>query len=542
MSSASAAMEPRPISEIAASLGIRVEELEIRGAHVGKLRLELLDRWAFQVQGKLVLVTAVTPTNHGEGKTVVSIGLAQGLRKLGRKAVVTLRQPSLGPIFGLKGGATGGGKSQVLPAELINLHFTGDFHAIAAAHNLLAAMIDSHIYHGNALDIDAASITWPRTVDMNDRALRHITVAEGGKSNGLPRESGFVITAASEIMAILALASSREDLRQRLERIVIGFRKDGSPVRAKDLQCTGAMMVLLRDAILPNLVQTSEHTPALIHAGPFGNIAHGTCSVLAQKMALGLADFVVNETGFAADLGAEKYFDIVMPATGLRPAAAVVVASVRALRAQASESDPRGFANLDRHLENLAKFGVSAVVALNRFAGDTDEDVDAVRAHCEERGVRFAVTDGFVRGGDGAVDLAQQVIEVSSGAPAEVRSLFPADAPATEKIERIAREIYGADGVRFEAAAQEKLLHFETLGFGRLPVCIAKTQASLSDDPKRTGVPTEWTLTITDIHLAAGAGFLIAVAGKMVLMPGLGKDPQAVHLDVDERGVITGMY
>ncbi|MGA7412367.1 MAG: formate--tetrahydrofolate ligase [Bryobacteraceae bacterium] len=531
-----------PISGIADRLGIPAQYLESYGKFTAKLRLELFDHCAGRPQGKLILVTAITPTSHGEGKTVVSIGLAQALDHLGRKTIVTLREPSLGPVFGLKGGATGGGQSQVIPSHMINLHFNGDFHAVTAAHNLLAAMIDSHVFHDNRLRIDIDNIFWPRTIDMNDRALRHVIVGLGGKLNGVPRETGFVITAASEIMAILALANSRADLRRRLNDIVAGFTLDGGVVRAGDLECTGSMMVLLNEAIMPNLVQTTEHTPALVHAGPFANIAHGTSSVIAQKMALGLADFVVNEAGFGADLGAEKYFDMVMPSSGLRPAAAVLVASVRALRTHASMPDPRGFANLERHISNLGKFGVPVVVALNRFENDEMADLDAVRSFCRERGVACAMTEGYARGGEGALDLATRVIDATSGEPADVHPLYAPELSLVEKVEIIAHDIYGAAGVYFEGNARKQLQKFEALGFGRLPVCIAKTQSSLSDNPKLTGAPRGWTLTVTGAHVAAGAGFVVVIAGNMLLMPGLGKDPQAVHLDVDDSGEIVGLH
>jgi formate--tetrahydrofolate ligase len=528
-----------PISGIADRLGIPAGALEYYGKSTAKLRLELLDDCAARPQGKLILVTAITPTSHGEGKTVTSIGLAQALDRLGRTTIVTLREPSLGPVFGLKGGATGGGKSQVIPSDKINLHFNGDFHAVTSAHNLLAAMIDSHVYHGNRLGID--HIQWPRTIDMNDRALRHLIVGLGGKSNGTPRETGFVITAASEIMAILALSNSRADLRRRLNSMIVGFAGDGGVIRAGDLGCTGSMMVLLNEAIMPNLVQTTEHTAALVHAGPFANIAHGTSSVLAQKMALGLAEFVVNEAGFGADLGAEKYFDIVMPSSGLRPAAAVLVASARALHSHASHGDPGGFANLERHITNLGKFGVPVVVALNRFESDKQADLDAVLAFCADRGVACAITEGYARGADGGIDLATLVIEATSGERADVHPLYSLELGLAEKVEIIAREIYGADGVYFETAARKQLQKFEALGFGGLPVCIAKTQASFSDNPKLGGAPSGWTLTVTGAHVAAGAGFVVVIAGNMLLMPGLGKDPQAVHLDVDDGGEIVGL-
>jgi len=530
-----------PIGRIAERLGIPDSYLEERGKFTAKLRLELLNSCAANPQGKLILVTAVTPTSHGEGKTVVSIGLAQAFNRMGRTAIVTLRQPSLGPIFGLKGGATGGGRSQVIPAEIINLHFNGDFHAVTAAHNLLAAMIDSHVHHGNQLGIDVDNIYWPRAIDMNDRALRHVIIGLGGKGNGVPRETGFIVTAASEMMAILALASSRADLRRRLNSIVVGLTLNGGVVRTGDIGCTGALMVLLNEAIMPNLVQTTEHTPALVHAGPYANIAHGTSSVIAQKMALRLAEFVVNETGFGAELGAEKYLDIVMPTSGLLPSAAVLVASVRALRAQASAGDLRGLANLERHLANLSKFGVPVVVALNRFEGDTAADLGAIRSFCGDHGVACAVTDVYERGGEGAIDLAAQVIDATSGNAADVRPLYSPELSLTEKVRTVAREIYRASGVRFEAKARQQLEKLEALGFGQLPVCIAKAQSSFSDDPKLTGAPRGWTLTVNELHLAAGAGFIVVIAGNMLLMPGLGKEPHAVHMDVDDNGAIIGL-
>lgn len=536
------------IRSIADKLGIAEDDLEYYGKYTAKLRLELLERNA--PRGKLILVTAITPTSHGEGKTVVSIGLTQGLQRLGRQAVATLREPSLGPVFGLKGGASGGGLSQVIPSEMINLHFNGDFHAVTAAHNLLAAMIDSHLHHGNDLRLDVHAIPWPRVLDMNDRALRHVVVGLGGKLNGIPRETGFIITSASEIMAILALARDREDLRKRLGRIVIGSNLEGHPIRADDLRATGAMMVLLNEAIMPNLVQTTEGAPALVHAGPFANIAHGTSSVISQRMALGLADYVVNETGFAADLGAEKYFDLVMPASGLKPDLAVLIASVRALCAQGSGDEMRppdaaslrkGLCNLGRHIENLRKFHVRIVVAINLFPSDPQELVDEIAGYCRVQGVACAPVDAYGRGGEGAVELAETIlceIDRPGGAP---RPLYTSDLSLSEKIETVARDIYGADGVYIESAARKKLQRYEQTGFGSLPVCIAKTQSSLSDDPKLYGAPSGWTLTVSDAHLAAGAGFIVVIAGNMMRMPGLGRDPQAVRLDVDSAGVISGL-
>lgn len=537
------------IRTVADKLGIPDEYLEYYGKYTAKLRLELLTE--LPPKGKLILVTAVTPTSHGEGKTVVSIALTQGLRKLGKNAVVTLREPSLGPVFGLKGGATGGGLSQVIPSEMINLHFNGDFHAVTSAHNLLAAMIDAHLHHGNALRIDVDDTPWPRALDMNDRALRHVIVGLGGKVNGIPRETGFVITAASEIMAILALARDREDLRKRLGEIVVATNLDGQPVRAADLNATGAMMVLLNEAIMPNLVQTTEGAPAFVHAGPFANIAHGTSSVIGQRIALQLADYVVNETGFAADLGAEKFFNLVMPVSGLKPALAVLIASVRALCTQGngSESGPfdiaslnKGLANLGRHIDNLRKFHVPVVVALNRFPSDTDELLNQIAAYCRERGVPSAPMEGFARGGEGSVELAEAVVAtLDNGHPAQPQPLYTAELSLLTKIETIAREVYGAGAVYVEAAARKKLNRYEKAGYGRLPICMAKTQSSITDNPKLHGAPTGWTLTVSDAHLSAGAGFVVVVAGNMMRMPGLGKDPQAARLDVDKEGNILNL-
>jgi formate--tetrahydrofolate ligase len=537
----------KPIQEIAKNLNVGEQYLEPWGANMAKLRLELLSESRPATQGKLIVVTAMTSTSSGEGKTVTSIGLAQALAKIGKKAIVTLREPSLGPVFGLKGGATGGGQSQVLPSERINLHFTGDFHAVTSAHNLLAAMLDAHLHHGNTLCIDANNVMWPRTMDMNDRALRNIVTGLGGRTNGPARETGFVITAASEIMAILALASSRQDLRQRLSQIVVGFDLSGKPVRAEDLKATGAMMVLLNDALMPNLVQTTEHTPAIVHAGPFGNIAHGTSSVLAQKMGLHLADYVVNETGFGSDLGAEKYFDLVMPPAGLQPSAAVLIASTRSLLRHGSgqgntQAFEAGFANLGKHIENLRKFGVPIVVAINRFPSDTSAQLDSILEFCRSLAVESAVSDVYEQGGAGGVYLAEKVIAAISAAPStKVRPLYQPELSLVGKIETVAKEIYGAGAVVFESAAKKKLEKFTELGYSRLPVCMAKTQSSLTDDPEKLGAPRGWTLTVTDASLSAGAGFVVAVLGEMMLMPGLGKSPQAFKLDVDEAGIIQGM-
>jgi len=537
-----------PINRIAEKLNLSDDDLEFYGCYTAKVRLHRLPGLNAPPKGKLILVTAITPTSQGEGKTVVSIGLAQAIEKLGKKAVVTLREPSLGPVFGVKGGATGGGRSQVVPSDKINLHFNGDIHAVAAAHNLLAAMIDSHLHYGNELRIDVDNIFWPRTLDMNDRALRHVIVGLGGKANGVPRETAFVITAASEVMAVLALANSREDCSRRLSDITIGFNLDGEIVRAGDLKITGAMMVLLNEAIMPNLVQTTEHTPALIHAGPFANIAHGTSSVIAQRMALGLADYVINETGFGADLGAEKFLDIVAPSSGLKPSAAVLIATVRGIRAQAqiregrSETLKSGFQNLAKHVENLIKFRLPTIVAINRFPEDSDEEITSVKEFCADLGVECSTAQVFDKGGSGGLDLASKVIEAADRAnPEAIKPLYPTNLSILEKINVIAREIYGADSVYFESAARKRLEKFSALGFSSLPVCMAKTQSSLSDDPKKLGAPRTWSLTVTDAHLASGAGFIIVVAGNMMLMPGLSKIPQAIRMNVDEEGVITGL-
>jgi formate--tetrahydrofolate ligase len=533
------------IREIADQLDIAEEHLNYYGKYTAKLSLDLLNR-PVRPEAKLILVTAVTPTKHGEGKTVTSIGLAQALARVGKKAIVTLREPSLGPVFGLKGGATGGGKSKVEPSELINLHFNGDFHAITAAHNLLAALIDAHLHHGNELDLDIDNIFWPRTLDINDRALRHIIVGLGGKSNGLPRETGFVITAASEIMAILGLASSREDLRKRLGDIVIGFDTKGAVVHARDLRATGALMVLLNEAICPNLVQTTEHTPALVHTGPFANIAHGTSSAVAQQMGLRLADYVINESGFAADLGAEKFFDLVMPATGLKPAAAVLVASLRAVAAQSGEEAvtletlKKGVANLNRHIRNLHKFGVPVVVCVNRFPGDSGEHLEWLLDHCCELDARAALSEVFASGGEGGLDLAREVLEAVQK-PSSPVSLYEPGATLFQKVATVAKEIYGAGEVYFETECRRKLERLSKLGFGHLPVCIAKTQNSLSDNPELLGAPEGYTFTATSAYLANGAGFVVVTAGHMLLMPGLGKTPAAMRMDVDSEGRIIGL-
>ncbi len=535
-----------PIEAVAGKLGLPEDLYEKRSPVSAKLSLELLDDARFQRGGKLVLVTATTPTVSGEGKTVTSIGLVQGLEKIGKRAVLSSREPSLGPVFGMKGGAAGGGRSQVEPAEKINLHFHGDFHAITSAHNLLAALIDSHMFHGNELDLDPNGITWPRTLDMNDRALRSVTVsvtaADKKQRDGSNRPSGFLITAASEIMAILALAAGREDLRARLARIVVGQDRKGNPVRAADLNATGPMMALLSEALLPNLVQTTEGTPAMVHCGPFGNIAHGTSSVVSQKMGMQMADYVVNETGFASDLGFEKYMDLVRPLSGINPSVAVLVTTVQSVKQQGEGELKQGFTNLEKHIAIVRGFGLPVVVAINRFPADTEAELDTLRTFCEARGAEFALSEAYAKGGEGAAALARKVVEVIEANPeVELTTAYEPGDPAIEKITKVAQKIYGADGIELSQRAQENLARFTRWGFGELPICIAKTQYSLSDDPKRLGAPTGWTLHVTDIALSAGAGFLVVISGAMMLMPGLPKVSRALEIDVDEHGEITGM-
>ncbi len=531
-----------PIVEIAHKLALSPAQYEPIGAYGAKLKLDLLGDPAFPVRGKFILVTATTPTTSGEGKTVVSIGLAQGLERIGKKAIVTSREPSLGPVFGLKGGAAGGGYSQVEPSQKINLHFHGDFHAITAAHNLLAAMVDSHLFHGNRLDFDPEKISWPRALDMNDRALRRIAVSLGSKGDEASRETGFVITAASEVMAILGLALSRADLRHRLGSIVVGVSRVGHPVTAEEIGATGAMMALLSDAILPNLVQTTEGTPALVHTGPFGNIAHGTSSILSQQMALRLADYVVNEAGFAADLGAEKYFDIVMGVSGIRPAATVLVVTVQSLRAQGEGNLEAGFANLAHHIRTLRGYGAPLVVAINHFPADQSAEMDAIVAECGRQGVACALVDAFTKGGLGTVDLAEKVVATIAANPSpDVRPVYSLDDPLEEKIRKVATQVYGAEEIALSDEARAGLTRFAEWGFACLPVCIAKTQYSLTDNPKLMGAPSGWILKVTGVSLSAGAGFVVAVAGNMMLMPGLPSTPRALSIDVDDDGNIVGV-
>ncbi len=531
-----------PIAEIARKLHLPDDAWDPVGRYGAKVHLDLMHDPAFPPRGRLILVTATTPTASGEGKTVTAIGLTQGLERLGKRVLITSREPSLGPVFGMKGGATGGGRSKLEPSQKIDLHFHGDMHAITSAHNLLTALIDAHLFHGNGLNLDPGRITWPRAMDMNDRALRRILVNLGGKREGANRATGFVITAASEIMAILALATDRADLRRRLDAIIIGRTREGRPVRVKELEATGAMMALLTDALLPNLVQTTEGTPAFVHCGPFGNIAHGTSSVVSQQLALRLADYVVNEAGFAADLGAEKYLDIVMQVSGIRPAAAVLVTTVQSMRNQGKGDLEQGLPNMARHIQNLRQFGLPIVVAINRFPADTDADLARLAAFAADQGAESAISQAFSMGGAGAEDLARTVVEVIEKHPTpQVKPIYELADPLEEKVREVATRIYGARDVEFSRAAAKKLGQFAEWGFADVPVCIAKTQYSFSDDPKLPGAPSDWTLHITDVSLSAGAGFVVAIAGSMMLMPGLPKVSRAADIDVDEKGEIVGI-
>jgi formate--tetrahydrofolate ligase len=531
-----------PISAIAAKLEIPPQYLEQLGPHGAKLKLDLLLDPHLPRRGKLILVTATTPTVSGEGKTVTAIGLVQGLEHIGKKAVITSRQPSLGPVFGLKGGAAGDGRSALEPREKINLHFHGDFHAISSAHNLLAALIDSHLFHGNPLNLDPEGITWPRTMDMNDRALRHISLSVGGKRAGSNRASEFVITAASEIMAILALAQSHDDLRRKLSAIVIGTTRDGRAVTASELNAVGGMMALLYDAFMPNLVQTTDGTPALVHCGPFANIAHGTSSVVSQDMGLRLADYVVNEVGFASDLGFEKYMDLVMPLSGLQPAAAVLVTTVQSLRNQGQGDLHLGLVNLRKHVLNLRFFGVPTVVAINRFPKDTNPDLSLLEEYCRELGVPASFSEAFTRGGEGAAALAAELVRTIDLNPdPALKTAYSPDDTLPDKILKVAQGVYGAAAVEYSETASQKLARFTGWGFDRLPVCIAKTQYSLSDDAAVPGAPTGWTLHVSDVALSAGAGFVVVICGTVMLMPGLPSQPRAAAIDVSADGSITGI-
>lgn len=542
-----------PIEEIAGKLGIGREWLQLYGDYKAKIRDGLLEHLKDRPDGKLVLVTAINPTPAGEGKTTVTVGLGQAMGRLGKKAVIALREPSLGPVMGVKGGAAGGGYAQVVPMEDINLHFTGDLHAVTAANNLLAAAIDNHIHHGNALGIDCRRILWKRAMDMNDRALRHITVGLGGKANGFPREDGFIISVASEVMAILCLAENLTDLKRRLGRIIIGYNMAGEPVTAGDLKVDGAMAVLLKDAIKPNLVQTLENTPCLMHGGPFANIAHGCNSLIATRTALKLGDYAITEAGFGADLGAEKFFDIKCRYGGLKPSAAVLVASVKALKYNggvkkdqlASENLAAleaGIPNLKRHVDNIRKFGVPVIVAINRFPTDTPQEIELIREKCRSWGVESAVADVFARGGEGGLELARKLCDLIDREESDFKPVYDVNLPVKDKIERICTEIYGAGGVAYSSRALKDIKTIEEMGMGKLPICMAKTQFSLSDNPALLGAPSGFTITVNEVRLSAGAGFIVALTGDIMTMPGLPKDPAANHMDIDNEGRITGLF
>ena len=542
-----------PIKEVAAKLGIKEDDLELYGKYKAKLSDELLEESAKNPDGKLVLVTAINPTPAGEGKTTTSVGLGQAFGLLNKKAVLALREPSLGPCFGIKGGAAGGGYAQVVPMEDLNLHFTGDFHAITSANNLLAALLDNHIQQGNALNIDPRQIVWKRCLDMNDRVLRNIVVGLGSKMDGMVREDHFVITVASEIMAILCLADDMADLKKRLAKIIVAYTFDGKPVTADDLQATGAMAALLKDAMKPNLIQTLEHTPAIVHGGPFANIAHGCNSVRATKAGLKLADIVVTEAGFGADLGAEKFFDIKCRKAGLKPDCVVLVATIRALKyngggpkaelsAENLDALKKGIVNLEKHIENLQKYQVPIVVTLNSFVTDTKAETDYVENFCKERGCEFALSKVWEKGGEGGIALAEKVLETLENKESNFKVLYPDDISLEEKIETIAKEIYGADGVTYSAAAKKELQRITALGRSDFPVCIAKTQYSLSDDQTKLGRPSDFTVNVREVYASAGAGFVVAVLGSIMTMPGLPKVPAANNIDVDDNGTITGLF
>lgn len=542
----------KPIVEVASQLDISDDELELYGKYKAKISPDVLERLKDRPNGKLVLVTAINPTPAGEGKTTTNVGLSMALNKLGKKTITTLREPSLGPCFGIKGGAAGGGYSQVVPMDDINLHFTGDFHAITSAHNLLAAMLDNHIHQGNALDIVTKKIVWKRVLDMNDRSLRHIIVGLGKKGDGVMRESGFDITVASEIMAILCLATDIEDLKARLSRMVVAYNSKGETVTAGDLQATGAMALLLKDAIKPNLVQTLENTPAIIHGGPFANIAHGCNSVMATQTALKLGDYVVTEAGFGADLGAEKFFDIKCRYAGLKPDVAVIVATVRALKMNGGVAKDNlaeenldalkaGSANLLRHLDNVAKYGVPAVVAINRFPTDTEAELELLRDLCKEKGIDVVLSEVFAKGGEGGMELAKEVINICENQKSDFHTLYDVNDSIEDKMNTIATEIYGADGVDFTADALKQVRELEKLGLDRLPICVAKTQYSFTDDSKKLGAPKNFRITVREVKVSAGAGFIVALTGSIMTMPGLPKVPAANGMDILSDGTIIGL-
>ena len=541
------------IKDVAASIGISEEELEFYGKHKAKLSDELWEKVKDRKDGKLVLVTAINPTPAGEGKTTITVGLGEAFAKINKKAIIALREPSLGPCFGIKGGAAGGGYAQVLPMEDLNLHFTGDFHAITSANNLLAAMLDNHIQQGNALGIDPRNIVWKRCVDMNDRVLRNIVVGLGNKMDGMVREDHFVITVASEIMAILCLADDLADLKRRLGRIIVAYTFEGNPVTADDLQATGAMTALLKDAIKPNMIQTLEHTPALVHGGPFANIAHGCNSVRATKLALKISDITITEAGFGADLGAEKFMDIKCRKARLKPDAVVLVATVRALKYNGGvakqdlgeenlEALKKGIVNLEKHIENIQKYGVPVVVTLNSFVTDTEAENEFIRSFCEERDREFALAKVWEKGGEGGIELAEKVLDTLENKESNFHVLYEDELSLTEKIEKISKEIYGANGVVYEPAAKKQLAKIEEMGFGHFPICMAKNQYSLSDDAKKLGRPENFDIHIREVYVSAGAGFVVALTGAVMTMPGLPKVPAANNIDVTDDGKITGLF
>ena len=542
------------IADVAAKIGVTPDELEMYGKYKAKLSDELLKKCDSMEDGKLILVTAINPTPTGEGKTTISIGLTEALCKMGKNAIAALREPSLGPCFGIKGGAAGGGYAQVVPMEDLNLHFTGDFHAITSANNLLAAMLDNHIHQGNALRIDTKKIVWKRCMDMNERELRDIIIGVGSKANGIMREDHFIITVASEIMAVLCLAEDMADLKKRLGRIIVAYNLDGDPVTADELKATGSMAVLLKDAIKPNMIQTLENTPVFVHGGPFANIAHGCNSVRATKLAMKLGDYAITEAGFGADLGAEKFFDIKCRYAGLKPAAAVIVATVKALKYNAGvpkneldkpdlEALKKGIVNLDKHIENIHKFGVPVIVTLNSFVTDTEEEYEFIKKHCEEAGCEFALSKVWAEGGEGGIELAKKVLDTIENKESSFKPLYDDDMPIVEKIQIIAKEIYGADGVNFADTAKKELQHITDMGFGHLPVCMAKTQYSLSDNPKLLGRPEHFTIDVREVYVNAGAGFVVVMTGKVLTMPGLPKVPAADNIDYDEvNEKIVGLF
>lgn len=540
------------IEKVLGRFDISYDDLELYGKYKAKASNTLYDKLKSKENGKLVLVTAINPTPAGEGKTTTTIGLSQALNKIGVKSVVALREPSLGPCMGIKGGAAGGGYSQVVPMDEINLHFTGDLHAMTTANNLLSAMLDNHIHQGNSLNIDTRNITWKRTLDMNDRALRNITVGLGGKINGVPREDGFMITVASEIMAILCLSNDLQDLKERLGKIIVGYNMDGEPVTSKDLKANGAMAVLLKDAIKPNFAQTLEHTPAIIHGGPFANIAHGCNSVQATNLALKLSDVAVTEAGFGADLGAEKFFDIKCRMAGLKPDAVVLVATIRSLKFNGGvekqdfsnpnlEAVKKGFVNLEKHIENVKKYGLPIVVTLNSFTTDTQEEIDFIREKCESIGVHFALSEVWAKGGEGGIELANKVLDALKE-PSDFKFLYDEKLSIEEKLNIISKEIYGADSVKILPKAKSEIAQIEKIGLDKMPICIAKTPASLSDNPNLLGRPSGFDITIKEVRVSAGAGFIVALAGDVMVMPGLPKVPAAENLDIDENGNIIGLF